>query len=157
MRDSGLTHILSISGLHMAIMAGTVFWVVRALLALVSGLALRYPINKWAAAAALTAATFYLALSGAAVPMVRSWIKMSIVLIAVCSTGPPSRCGTPRLPRSRLRCGRGPLDQDRNGRRRARAEARAPSSRQGPRRTRNGTMTAVRTARTRARVPAAIE
>src|SRR5262245_54234242 len=83
MRDSGLTHILSISGLHMAIMAGTVFWVVRALLALVSGLALRYPINKWAAAAALTAATFYLALSGAAVPMVRSWIKMSIVLIAV--------------------------------------------------------------------------
>src|SRR5262245_25417839 len=119
MRDSGLTHILSISGLHMAIMAGTVFWVVRALLALVSGLALRYPINKWAAAAALT----YLALSGAAVPMVRSWIKMSIVLIAVCSTGPPSRCGTSRLPRSRLRCGRGPLHQDRNGRRRARAEA----------------------------------
>src|SRR5262245_23021402 len=123
MRDSGLTHILSISGLHMAIMAGTVFWVVRALLALVSGLALRYPINKWAAAAALTAATFYLALSGAAVPMVRSWIKISIVLIAVCSTGRPSRCGTPRLPRWRLRCGRGPLEQDRNGRRRARAEA----------------------------------
>src|SRR5262245_25127602 len=83
MRDSGLTHILSISGLYMAIMAGTVFWLVRALLALVSGLALRYPIKKWGAAAALTAATFYLALSGAAVPMVRSWIKMSIVLIAV--------------------------------------------------------------------------
>jgi competence protein ComEC len=83
MRDSGLTHILSISGLHMAIMAGTVFWLVRALLALVPGLALRYPIKKWAAAAALAAATFYLALSGAAVPTVRSWIMMSIVLIAV--------------------------------------------------------------------------
>jgi competence protein ComEC len=40
MRDSGLAHILSISGLHMAIMAGTVFWFVRALLALVPGLAL---------------------------------------------------------------------------------------------------------------------
>jgi competence protein ComEC len=72
MRDSGLTHILSISGLHMAIMAGTVFWLVRALLALVPGLALRYPIKKWAASAALGAATFYLALSGAAVPTVRS-------------------------------------------------------------------------------------
>ena len=83
MRDSGLTHILSISGLHMAIMAGTVFWLIRALLALVPGLALRYPIKKWAAAAALAAATFYLALSGAAVPTVRSWIMMSIVLIAV--------------------------------------------------------------------------
>ena len=83
MRDSGLTHILSISGLHMAIMAGTVFWLARALLALVPGLALRYPIKKWAAALALAAATFYLALSGAAVPTVRSWIMMSIVLIAV--------------------------------------------------------------------------
>ena len=83
MRNSGLAHILSISGLHMVIMAGTVFWLVRALLALVPALALRYPIKKWAAAAALAAATFYLALSGAAVPTVRSWIMMSIVLIAV--------------------------------------------------------------------------
>jgi competence protein ComEC len=83
MRDSGLAHILSISGLHMVIMAGTMFWLVRALLALVPALALRYPIKKWAAASALAAATFYLALSGAAVPTVRSWIMMSIVLIAV--------------------------------------------------------------------------
>jgi competence protein ComEC len=83
MRDSGLAHMLSISGLHMVIMAGTVFWLVRALLALPPALALRFPIKKWAAASALLAATFYLALSGAAVPTVRSWIMMSIVLIAV--------------------------------------------------------------------------
>ncbi len=83
MRDSGLFHILSISGLHMAIMAGTVFWLVRALLALMPSLALRFPIKKWAAAAALIAAAFYLLLSGAAVPTVRSWIMMSIVLVAV--------------------------------------------------------------------------
>ncbi|MGV1014303.1 MAG: ComEC/Rec2 family competence protein [Methyloceanibacter sp.] len=83
MRDSGLFHILSISGLHMAIMAGTVFWLVRALLALVPSLALRFPIKKWAAAVALMAATFYLLLSGASVPTVRSWIMMSIVLVAV--------------------------------------------------------------------------
>ncbi len=44
MRDSGLAHILSISGLHMVIMAGTVFWLVRALLALLPALALRFPI-----------------------------------------------------------------------------------------------------------------
>jgi competence protein ComEC len=83
MRDSGLAHILAISGLHMAIMAGTVFWLARALLALVPALVLRYPIKKCAAAIALGAATFYLGLSGAAVPTVRSWIMMSIVLIAV--------------------------------------------------------------------------
>ena len=83
MRDSGLFHILSISGLHMAIMAGTVFWLVRALLAVVPSLTLRFPIKKWTAAAALIAAFFYLLLSGAAVPTVRSWIMMSIVLVAV--------------------------------------------------------------------------
>jgi competence protein ComEC len=83
MRDSGLFHILSISGLHMAIMAGTVFWLVRALLASVPSLALRFPIKKWAAAVALIAAAFYLLLSGAAVPTGRSWIMMSIVLVAV--------------------------------------------------------------------------
>ena len=88
MRDSGLFHILSISGLHMVIMAGTVFWLIRAGLALVPSIALRFPIRKWAAGAALTAALFYLLLSGAAVPTVRSWIMMSIVLIAVLLNWP---------------------------------------------------------------------
>ena len=60
MRNSGLFHILSISGLHMVIMAGTVFWLVRAGLALIPSIALRYPIRKWAAGAALAAALFYL-------------------------------------------------------------------------------------------------
>ncbi len=83
MRDSGLFHILSISGLHMVIMAGTVFWVARALLALFPSITLRFPIRKWAAVIALAAALFYLLISGAAVPTVRSWIMMSIVLIAV--------------------------------------------------------------------------
>jgi len=83
MRDSSLAHILSISGLHMVFMAGTMFWLVRAFLALFPYLALSFPIRKWAAAAALFSATFYLLLSGAAVPTVRSWIMMSIVLIAV--------------------------------------------------------------------------
>jgi competence protein ComEC len=83
MRDSGLFHVLSISGLHMAIVAGTVFWLLRALLAAVPELALRFPIKKWAAAGALAAATFYLALSGAGVPTVRAYLMMGIVLIAV--------------------------------------------------------------------------
>jgi competence protein ComEC len=83
MRDSGLFHILSISGLHMVIMAGTVFWLVRAGLALFPTVALRFPIRKWSAAIALAGALFYLLLSGAAVPTVRSWIMMSVVLLAM--------------------------------------------------------------------------
>jgi hypothetical protein len=54
LQASGLFHILSISGLHMAMVAGSAFWLVRALLALSSTtLALRYPIKKWAAGVAL--------------------------------------------------------------------------------------------------------
>jgi hypothetical protein len=47
---------------------------VRAVLALFPTLALRYPIKKWAAMAALAAATFYLVLSGAEVATQRSYI-----------------------------------------------------------------------------------
>src|SRR5262245_3920059 len=50
-RDSGLFHILSISGLHMVIMAGAVFPSIRLALAAIPAVALRYPIKKWAAAA----------------------------------------------------------------------------------------------------------
>ncbi len=98
MRDLGLFHILSISGLHMVIMAGTVFWVVRALLALIPAMALHYPIRKLVAWTALAATLFYLLLSGAAVPTVRSWIMMSIVLLAVILR-PASPCAMSRLPR----------------------------------------------------------
>jgi competence protein ComEC len=43
---SGLAHVLSISGYHMAVVAGVVFFVLRAGLALIPGVALRYPIKK---------------------------------------------------------------------------------------------------------------
>src|SRR5262249_27631894 len=64
---SGLAHVLSISGLHMALVAGGVFTVLRALLALSPRLALTRPIKSWAAGAALLAAAVYLALSGGGV------------------------------------------------------------------------------------------
>lgn len=82
-RDSGLIHVLSISGLHMAIMAGAVFFIVRLLLAAIPSLALRYPIKKWAAAAAMIGALGYLLISGMAFPTVRSAIMIAIMLLAV--------------------------------------------------------------------------
>jgi competence protein ComEC len=80
---SSLAHVLSISGYHMAVVAGVVFFVVRALLALVPGFANRRPIKKWAALAALLAAAFYLLLSGAEVATQRAFIMAAIVLIGV--------------------------------------------------------------------------
>jgi competence protein ComEC len=80
---SGLGHVLSISGYHMAVVAGVVFFVIRALLALVPVLTVAFPIKKWAAAAALAAATFYLLLSGAEVATQRSFYMTAVVLVAV--------------------------------------------------------------------------
>jgi competence protein ComEC len=80
---SSLAHVLSISGYHMAVVAGIVFFFIRAALALVPALASRYPIKKWAASAALAAAAFYLLLSGNEVATQRSFIMIAIVLIGV--------------------------------------------------------------------------
>jgi competence protein ComEC len=80
---SGLGHVLSISGYHMALVAGVVFFAFRACFALSPALALRHPIKKWAALAALLAAAFYLVLSGAEVATQRAFIMTAIVLIGV--------------------------------------------------------------------------
>ena len=80
---SGLGHVLSISGYHMAVVAGLVFFVLRALFALMPAASGRYPIKKWAALAALAAAAFYLVLSGAEVATQRSFIMIAIVLVGV--------------------------------------------------------------------------
>ena len=80
---SGLGHVLSISGYHMAVVAGVVFFAVRALLALIPALTTGFPIKKWSAAAALAAAAFYLLLSGAEVATQRSFFMTAVVLIAI--------------------------------------------------------------------------
>jgi competence protein ComEC len=83
LRQSGLGHILAISGLHMALVAGAVFGLLRALFALSPTLALRRPIKKWAAVGALFAATFYLVISGSSIATQRSFIMLCVVLAAV--------------------------------------------------------------------------
>ncbi|MEM8854409.1 MAG: ComEC/Rec2 family competence protein [Pseudomonadota bacterium] len=88
LRASGLGHILAISGLHMALVAGSVFAAVRLLLALVPGFALSQPIRKWAALAGLLAATVYLVLSGGAVATVRAYVMLSIALLAILADRP---------------------------------------------------------------------
>jgi competence protein ComEC len=82
-RASGLFHILSISGLHMVIMAGAVFFLIRLSLAAIPAIALRYPIKKWAAVGAMLGALAYLLISGAAFATVRSYIMISIMFLAV--------------------------------------------------------------------------
>lgn len=83
MRDAGLAHLLAISGLHMGLVAGFLFFVVRSSLALMAPVALNWPIKKWAALAALVGIFGYLLLAGAPVPTRRAFIMTGLVLVAV--------------------------------------------------------------------------
>ncbi|MGL5447744.1 MAG: ComEC/Rec2 family competence protein [Rhabdaerophilum sp.] len=83
LRGSGLYHIVSISGLHMVMAAGVMFWSLRALLALFPVIALRYPIKKWAAAGAMGGATAYCIFSGSEVATERSLIMTLVMLGAI--------------------------------------------------------------------------
>jgi competence protein ComEC len=83
LRDAGLAHVLAIAGLHMALVGGGIFWLLRAILAAVPVLALRYPIKKWAAAGALAASCFYLLISGAAPSAVRAFVMLAVAMTAV--------------------------------------------------------------------------
>ncbi len=80
---SGIGHVLSISGYHMAVVAGVVFFILRALLALIPGLTDRMPVKKWAASGALLVTALYLILSGAEVATQRSFVMIAIVLLGV--------------------------------------------------------------------------
>ncbi len=83
MRDSGLAHILSVSGLHMAIVGGFVFFAVRLGVAAWPWLALRAPGKKIAAVAGLAAVGAYLIVSGAPAPAERAAITVSIAFLAI--------------------------------------------------------------------------
>jgi competence protein ComEC len=83
MRESGLAHLLAISGLHMGLVGGLLFFAVRLCLALHERTALRYPIKKWAAGAALLGSLAYLLISGATLPTQRAFLMLSLVMLAV--------------------------------------------------------------------------
>lgn len=83
MRDSGLAHILSISGLHIVFVVGLVMGILRYSIALIPPLALRIDAKKAAAVISLAVALFYTALAGAPVPAQRSCAMAAFALLAI--------------------------------------------------------------------------
>ena len=83
MRRSGLTHLLSVSGLHIAAVVGAVMLVTLKLLALSEVLALRLNLVLVAAGAGAVAGVAYTLLTGAQVPTVRSCIVALLVLAGI--------------------------------------------------------------------------
>jgi len=82
-REAGIFHIITISGVQMTLVAGIFFVVARRLLALSPTLALKYPIKKWAAGAAMLGSFAYDLATGSRVGTERALIMTLIVLGAV--------------------------------------------------------------------------
>ncbi|HTR17870.1 MAG TPA: ComEC/Rec2 family competence protein, partial [Acetobacteraceae bacterium] len=85
-RDSGLAHLLAVAGLHIGIVMGLAFGLARFLLAAWEWAALRWPCKALAALAALAAGGFYMALTGAHLPIQRSF-AMACLATAGMLTG----------------------------------------------------------------------
>ncbi len=82
-RDSGLAHMLSISGLHISLVFGFVFFVVRFVLSCIPPFALRHSTKKWSALVAMLVAIFYTLISGMTIPTIRSVLMMGLVFLAI--------------------------------------------------------------------------
>lgn len=82
-RFSGIAHVLSVSGFHLSLVAGGVFFLIRLLLAFFPYLNGRMNTKKVAVVGALIVAFLYLVLSGAQIPAIRAFIMLSLVLIAL--------------------------------------------------------------------------
>lgn len=83
LRRTGLAHILSISGLHMALVAATIMGAMRLAFACFQTFSARHPVRKYAALVALLALAAYLFVSGSQVAAQRSFIMIAIMLVAL--------------------------------------------------------------------------
>ena len=83
MRDAGLTHLLSVSGLHVSAVVAAGYVLALRLLALIPWLALRVRLPLVAAGTGALAGIAYTLLTGAAVPTIRSCIGALLVLAAL--------------------------------------------------------------------------
>ena len=87
-RAAGATHVLSVSGLHLAVVVALVFQFLRRLFACFPSCSLRVPPKVLASVLSLPACAFYTLLTGEAVATVRSALMASMVLGAAVVNRP---------------------------------------------------------------------
>lgn len=83
LRESGLAHLMAISGMNIGLVAGIVFYLVRFMLALFPPLALNLPIKKIACVPAFIAAALYTFLVNTPIPAERALIMTGFALLAI--------------------------------------------------------------------------
>ena len=80
---TGTGHLISVSGLHVGMVAGLVFGLIRRAWGWLPAPAQRCPVSKVAALLALLAAGGYSLLSGLSLPTQRSWVMLAVALLAL--------------------------------------------------------------------------
>jgi competence protein ComEC len=88
-RASGLAHLLAVAGLHIGIVMGFALGLARTLLALSERASLFWPAKKLAAVFALCIGLGYMVLTGAHVPIVRSFAMACLVTLAILAGRQP--------------------------------------------------------------------
>ncbi|MCY4489211.1 MAG: ComEC/Rec2 family competence protein [Deltaproteobacteria bacterium] len=81
----GMSHVLSISGLHVGMLSLAVYFLCRALAGRSTWLLLRLPVHKLAALGSLAPVLLYAAVAGARIPTVRAAIMIGLYQLAVLS------------------------------------------------------------------------
>ena len=87
--QAGIAHVLAISGLHLTLIAGVLFFLIRRILCLFPCIALPYNTKKLAGIFVLLGSAFYLGLSNASVSTQRAFMMLCLVLIALWLDRPP--------------------------------------------------------------------
>lgn len=85
LRATGTSHLMAISGLHISLVAGLVFWLACRVWSRCGNLAEWLPARKAAAIAALVAALLYALLSGFGIPARRAFVMVSVITLALVS------------------------------------------------------------------------
>ncbi len=83
MRAAGLAHMLAISGLHLGLVCGVFFILLRYGFVLIPDLALRFSVKKWAALGCVIGGFSYLTIAGFPVSAQRAYAMVALVFLAI--------------------------------------------------------------------------
>ena len=81
--NSGIAHILAISGLHIGIIGFFIFWIFRILFCCFPKIAMYYDSKKIAAIFSWLIVLIYLYISGRSIPSIRAFFMHSLIMIAI--------------------------------------------------------------------------
>jgi competence protein ComEC len=82
-KDSGLAHLMAISGMHMGFLAAIIFFLVRYIICLIPAIALNYNSKNIAGAVTIAFAFFYLLLAGNTLPTLRAFLMILIFTVTM--------------------------------------------------------------------------